>query len=144
MPTQEERQEKPKAKATDKPGVKPPKNGKPKHHPGKVSGKYASVAAGGNRERAAKVGRRSMPTTVPTPAEIESKTTALTGPAAAAFGQIVSGLSDHLGSPEAARLWLVTPSGQFETTPLDAIAAGEAEAVLAFLESRWGPGPAYA
>jgi hypothetical protein len=84
-----------------------------------------------------------MPTAVPTEAELATNTAALVGPSAAAFQKIVKELADHLGSPEAARLWLVTPGPQFETTPLDAITGGEAESVLAFLESQWGPAPAY-
>ena len=90
------------------------------------------------------IGHHPMPTAVPSNAIIQAKAAALVGPAASAFKRIMAEMADHLGSQEAARLWLVTPSPQFETTPLDAIIGGEAEAVLAFLESHWGPGPAYA
>ena len=85
-----------------------------------------------------------LPTAVPTQAEISTEAAALSGAAAAAFENIMTSLAEHLGSPEAARLWLVTPSPQFDARPLDAILAGEAENVLAYLESRWGPGPVYA
>jgi hypothetical protein len=98
----------------------------------------------GGKATAVAVAENPIPTDIPTQTEIEMKTAMLSGPAAAAFNQIMTGLRDHLGSPEAARLWLITPSAQFETTPLDAILAGEAESVLAFLEAHWGLGPVYA
>jgi hypothetical protein len=60
------------------------------------------------------------------------------------FRRIAFLVAEHLGSPEAARLWLVTPSPEFGTTPLAAIEAGRASLVLAALESRWGPSPDYA
>jgi hypothetical protein len=67
------------------------------------------------------------------------------GPAdRATVHRILSGLAEHLGSPEAARLWLVTPAPEFGMTPLTAIAQGKAQLVWAVLESRWGPNPAYA
>jgi len=53
-------------------------------------------------------------------------------------------LTTHLGSPEAARLWLVTPFSDFKSTPLQAIVEGEAASVLALLEARWGPGAVHA
>jgi hypothetical protein len=62
----------------------------------------------------------------------------------AVVGQILSGLTAHLGSAEAARLWLVSQSPEFGTTPLSAISEGKARLVLALLESRWGPSPIYA
>ncbi len=57
---------------------------------------------------------------------------------------IVSALTAHLGSVEAARLWLATASPEFGTTPLNAIATGKAKLVQALLESRWGQSPIYA
>jgi Protein of unknown function (DUF2384) len=104
----------------------------------------SKTKTGPARPRGHKPARPPLPKAVPTGEEIAVKTTALTGPAAAAFDSIMTGLAEHLGSPEAARLWLVTPSPQFDTTPLDAILAGEAEAILAYLESQWGLGPVYA
>lgn len=66
------------------------------------------------------------------------------GPAdRATVQQILSGLAEHLGSPEAARLWLVTLAPEFGTAPLTAIAEGKAQVVRSVLESRWGPSPAY-
>jgi hypothetical protein len=61
-----------------------------------------------------------------------------------AFSQIQSTLAAHLGSPEAARLWLITKAPEFGKSPLDVIADGRAKLVLAVLESRWGPNPTYA
>jgi hypothetical protein len=61
-----------------------------------------------------------------------------------AVRRVLSLLAEHLGSPEAAQLWLVTLAPEFGTTPLEAMAAGKAKLVLAVLESRWGPNPAYA
>ncbi len=67
------------------------------------------------------------------------------GPAdRAAVRQILSELAEHLGSPAAARLWLVTPAPEFGTAPLTALAEGKAPVVRAVLESRWGPSPTYA
>ena len=67
------------------------------------------------------------------------------GPAdRAAVHRILSGLAEHLGSPEAARLWLVTLAPEIGSAPLTAIAQGKAQLVRAVLESRWGPDPAYA
>ena len=67
------------------------------------------------------------------------------GPAdRATVQQILAGLAEHLGSPEAARLWLVTPAPEFGAPLLTAIAEGKAQIVRAVLESRWGPNPAYA
>jgi hypothetical protein len=60
----------------------------------------------------------------------------------AAVHRILSGLAEHLGSPEAARLWLATLAPEFGTTPLTALAEGKAQLVWAVLESRWGPNPA--
>jgi hypothetical protein len=61
-----------------------------------------------------------------------------------AVRDILSMLEKHLGSAEAARLWLVTRSPEFGTPPLTAIAEGKAKLVLAVLESHWGPNPTYA
>ena len=83
---------------------------------------------------------RSPPAFVPSERDIRDATSALKAIAQAAFTQTMTLLSDHLGSPAAARLWLVTPSPEFGSTPLTAIQNGEAEAVLAFLEAQWGPG----
>jgi hypothetical protein len=60
------------------------------------------------------------------------------------FKEIQEMLSAHLGSAAAARLWLVTPSPGFETTPLAAICKGQASLVLAMLKSQWGASPIYA
>jgi hypothetical protein len=61
-----------------------------------------------------------------------------------ALRRIVSELTEHLGSPEAARLWLVTRAPEFGTTPEKAIRSGKARVVLAVLESQWGPNATYA
>jgi len=61
-----------------------------------------------------------------------------------ALQHIRSALEAHLGSPEAAQLWLVTTAPEFGTSPLTAIAQGKAKLVLSVLESRWGPSPTYA
>ena len=54
------------------------------------------------------------------------------------FRHILAALTEHLGSVEAARLWLVTWAPGFGTTPLTAIIEGKAALVLAVLEARWG------
>jgi hypothetical protein len=53
-------------------------------------------------------------------------------------------LAQHLGSHAAARLWLITPSPGFVTTPLDAVSKGKAKAVLAIVKAQLGPSPTYA
>jgi hypothetical protein len=57
---------------------------------------------------------------------------------------ILQGLEEHLGSREAARIWLAIKSPEFGTTPLDAIRNGKGKIVQAVLEARWGPNPTYA
>jgi hypothetical protein len=61
-----------------------------------------------------------------------------------ALQHIRSALEAHLGSPQAARLWLITAAPEFGTSPLTAITQGKAKLVLSVLESRWGPSPTYA
>jgi hypothetical protein len=61
-----------------------------------------------------------------------------------ALQQLRKLLAQHLGSDAAARLWLVTPSPGFVTTPLDEIRQGRAKLLLAMLESQWSPSPIYA
>lgn len=73
--------------------------------------------------------------------ELAKRTASLTGSPLIAYETLMVELNNHLGSPEAARLWLVTPHKQFKTTPLDAIMSGEAELTLAYIESKWNAGP---
>ena len=89
------------------------------------------------------VSRRS-PTHPPTGPEVQQVAATLDPSDRDAFHRILALLETHLGSPEAARLWLVTPSPEFEATPLTAVIQARAKFVLALLESRWGPGPAHA
>ncbi len=60
-----------------------------------------------------------------------------------AWNRIRELLALHLGSAAAARLWLVTPSPGFATTPLDEIRNGRAKLLLTMLESQWGLSPTY-
>ena len=53
-------------------------------------------------------------------------------------------LAQHLGSEAAARLWLVTPSPEFLSNPLDAVRKGKAKQVLDMLKSQWGRSPTFA
>jgi hypothetical protein len=53
-------------------------------------------------------------------------------------------LAQHLGSAAAVRLWLVTPSPGFVTTPLDEVRKGRAKLLLTMLESQWSSSPTYA
>lgn len=53
-------------------------------------------------------------------------------------------LAEHLGSDAAGRLWLVTASPGFATTPLDEVRQGRAAQLLALLESQWSASPTYA
>jgi hypothetical protein len=61
-----------------------------------------------------------------------------------AFARTRRLLAQHLGSHAAARLWLITPSPGFVTTPLDAVSRGKAKVVLAMVEAQLGPSPTYA
>jgi len=81
---------------------------------------------------------------VPSEAQITDGAGPLSSGDCEVFDQIRELLAEHLGSHAAARLWLVTPGAGFETTPLDAIRKGQVKAVLATLESQWGPSPSYA
>ena len=60
------------------------------------------------------------------------------------YNRIRASLLDHLGSDEAVDAWLDSTDTVFPTTPRDAIEAGQAEAVLKYLESLSGPNPPYA
>lgn len=88
--------------------------------------------------------RRRSPPHPPTGPEVQDVAATLDPPDRDAFQRILALLENHLGSPEAARLWLVTPSSEFVGTPLTAVTQGRAKLVLALLESRWGSGPAHA
>ena len=61
-----------------------------------------------------------------------------------AVNRILQGLEQHLGSSQAARVWLAVNSPEFGTTPLEAIRSGKAVLLLSVLEARWGQNPAYA
>ena len=81
---------------------------------------------------------------IPDETQIEEAVGALPSRDQEAFRRVCELLAQHLGSSEAARLWLATPSPGFLATPLDAIRKGQAKLVLATLESMWGPSPTYA
>jgi hypothetical protein len=81
---------------------------------------------------------------IPSEAQIEEAAGPLSPSDRDAFHKARRMLAEHLTSHAAARLWLVTPSAGFVTTPLDAIRNGQAKLVLAMLESQWGPSPTYA
>ena len=110
------------------------------------SGKAGRPRAKGKKALKGPAAAAAQPTRTGIPDEA-SVTQAFAG-LSAADQQIVRGIvarvAEHLGSPEAARLWLVTPAPECGTAPLAAVAAGRADLVLAVLESRWGPSPDYA
>jgi hypothetical protein len=81
---------------------------------------------------------------VPSERQIDEVVAALSTADKQAFHRICGVLAEHLGSTAAARLWLITPSAGFVTTPLDAICQGHAVQMLEMLESQWGPSPTYA
>jgi antitoxin Xre/MbcA/ParS-like protein len=104
----------------------------------------ADAAARENAKRPSPHRTRGEGSGVPDEAAIRQALADL-GPAGQGSGcRILAVLAEHLGSPEAARLWMVTPSPELGATPLAAISAGKADLVLALLESRWGPNPTYA
>jgi hypothetical protein len=121
--------------------TKPQDKSKPRSTAGRPNGKAAlpvvKVKARPKPALTASVG-------IPDESSIEQVAAALEPTARDAFRRILAELTEHLGSPEAARLWLVTPAPEFGVSPLTAITQGKAELVLAVLHSRWGPGPAYA
>jgi hypothetical protein len=57
--------------------------------------------------------------------------------------QIRALLIQHLGSENAADVWLNSTNTGYPTTALDVIRAGKGDLVLDDLENRWGPGPSY-
>jgi hypothetical protein len=81
---------------------------------------------------------------IPDDAQIAETAGLLSLPDQNAFRRVRELLAEHLGSSAAARLWLVTPSPGFVTTPLDAVRQGQATLVLAMLETQWGPSPTHA
>jgi hypothetical protein len=84
-----------------------------------------------------------LPLDVPSAEEVASATAGL-GPAArASFEKLLTALEGELGSADAARLWLVTPSAEFRSTPLAEVRAGHVAALLEWVEMSFGPGPAY-
>lgn len=86
----------------------------------------------------AKIGMNNNPEKLPTEAEIDARLVGLPEDEVVIAKEIRKWLADRLGSTDAARLWLITPNGQFETTPLDAILSGESKLILAYLEvSEW-------
>jgi hypothetical protein len=58
--------------------------------------------------------------------------------------QIRALLIQHLGSENAADVWLNSTRTGYPTTALDVIRAGKADLVLDDLEHQWGPSPSYA
>ncbi len=132
-------------------GAKQPKRANSRHKTGGPKGK---APAGGAASSAAKrnVGKSAHRTRTAQEAhdgiheseQIEQVVADLKPPDKATVRQIMTLLEEYLGSGQAARLWLVTKSPEIGTSPLAAIAEGKAQAILAILESRWGPSPTYA
>jgi hypothetical protein len=81
---------------------------------------------------------------IPDEAAIQKLLATLAPAQRSAVNCILQGLEEHLGSSEAARIWLVIKSPEFGTTPLEAIRNGKEKIVQAVLEARWGPNPTYA
>jgi hypothetical protein len=93
--------------------------------------------------------KRSVPSIhlaepIPDQADIQKLLSQLEPADRSAVSKILQGLEIHLGSTDAARIWLVTNSPEFGIAPLEAIRNGKARMVQAVLEARWGPNPAYA
>jgi hypothetical protein len=81
---------------------------------------------------------------VPTDADIKRAVGTLSQADRKMFETLRQRLAEHLGSYAAARVWLVTPGGGFEGTPLEAITRGQVSRVLQSLDDQWGPSPVYA
>ncbi len=81
---------------------------------------------------------------VPDEAAIQGILTNLEAAERNAAVALLQSLEEHLGSPEAARVWLAASSPELGTSPLEAIRGGKARVVQALVEGRWGPNPAYA
>jgi hypothetical protein len=137
------------AKAKRRPRTKPPLATSTRRNKGRgANGPVAAGAASPRRSAKSELygptPGQPLPMSVPTEADFQRAVAGLGAADRAAFGQIMDALATHLGSREAARLWLVTPFSDFKSTPLQAILGGEAASVLALLESRWGPGAVHA
>lgn len=77
-------------------------------------------------------------------ADIEQQLSGLSATDKKIFAEIREFLARRYGSYPAARVWLTTPGRGFESTPLDAIRAGNADLVLEVLTNQSGPNPPYA
>jgi len=103
----------------------------------------AGKAGAGKSKMKHRGGKKGGPA-IPQQVEIDQAIAHLNHADRVAVHRILSGLEQHLGSPEAARLWLVTTTPAFTKPPLAVIADGNEKEILAVLESRWGPSPSYA
>jgi hypothetical protein len=57
---------------------------------------------------------------------------------------ITNMLASHMGSKEAAELWLNTVDPVVSNeTPKETIDRGRIDIIIAYLEDHWGPGPSY-
>lgn len=109
---------------------------------GVVIGKKKGVLIGKKKPVSAK--KMLLDVAIPTAAEIDSVSAALDDSSRVAFQELQALLTQHLGSVEAARLWLATPASEYGKPPLSVVKEGKAALVLAILKNRWGPSPAYA
>jgi hypothetical protein len=81
---------------------------------------------------------------IPSETEITASVGQLSPEDRRTFARVRKLLAEHLGSYAAGRLWLVTSSPGFTTTPLEAVRDGQVQRVLAILQSQWGRNPIYA
>ncbi len=80
---------------------------------------------------------------IPDESQVDEAARALPSKDRKTLKKLLNLVAKHLGSREAARLWLITPFSQLSTTPLDAIQKGDAKLLLKVLESQWGRSPIY-
>lgn len=76
---------------------------------------------------------------VPDDTQLEQAAGSLSESERKIFARVRQLLTERLGSPAAARLWLVTACSAFKTTPLAAVACGRGRRVLAVLEAQFEP-----
>jgi hypothetical protein len=80
---------------------------------------------------------------IPDESQVDETARALASKDRIALKKLLKLVADHLGSREAARLWLFTPFAGLSTTPLDAVQKGNVELLLKILKSQWGRSPIY-
>jgi hypothetical protein len=80
---------------------------------------------------------------IPDESQVDETVRALPAEDRKTLKKLLKLVAKHLGSCEAARLWLFTPFPPLSAMPLDAVRKGDVKLLLKTLESQWGRSPIY-